>query len=109
MTLFDDTDLFTVGSSPKKYYGLPDLEIMQYDGFITKAEADRYYTKLLHDTPWRQYQMPMYDKVVTAPRMIAWYGEQEEAGESVLPWTPELSNYAPEWRKKQDYSLMPYC
>ncbi|MFL9845589.1 alpha-ketoglutarate-dependent dioxygenase AlkB family protein [Flavobacterium rhizosphaerae] len=90
MILFNDTDLFTGGTSPKKYYNLPDLEIMQYDGFIPKEEADRYYIALLHNTPWHQYQMPMYDKVVTAPRMIAWYGEQEEAGEDMQSFTPAL-------------------
>lgn len=90
MTLFNDTDLFATGSSPKKYLDLPDLELMQYDGFIPKQEADSYYIQLLQDTPWRQYQMPMYDKMVTAPRMIAWYGEQEEPGGNTLPWTPVL-------------------
>lgn len=49
-----------------------------------------YYTSLLYNTPWREYEMPMYDKIVTAPRMIAWYGGPDEAGESALPWTPEL-------------------
>lgn len=88
--LFKDTELFTIGSSPKRFYGLPDMEVMQYDGFISKEEADYYYTTLLKNTPWREYQMPMYDKVVTAPRMIAWYGEQEKAGENALSWTPEL-------------------
>jgi len=90
MTLFNDTDLFTSGTEIKKTYDLPDLELMKYDGFIPKEEADRYYHALLHNTPWHEYQMPMYDKVVTAPRMIAWYGEQEEAGGSSLPWTREL-------------------
>ena len=90
MILFDDTDMFTVGAEGKKTFDLPDLQLMQYDGFIQKEDADRYYNTLLHTTPWHEYQMPMYDKVVTAPRMIAWYGEQEEAGESALLWTPEL-------------------
>lgn len=90
MTLFDDTELFTVGIAPKKHIDLPDLELMHYEGFIAKEEADLYYTTLLQNTPWREYQMPMYDKIVKAPRMIAWYGEQEEAGENALPWTPEL-------------------
>lgn len=90
MTLFNDTELFTVGSSPKKYIALTDLELMQYDGFIPKQEADFYYERLLHGTPWRQYQMPMYDKMVTAPRMIAWYGQQEQDSENTLAWTPEL-------------------
>lgn len=90
MMLFSDTDIFIVGKEGKKTFDLQDLELMQYDGFIPKEEADHYYLKLLNDTPWHQYKMPMYDKVVTSPRMIAWYGEQEEAGESALPWTPEL-------------------
>ena len=90
MTLFNDTDLFTAGTIPKTYINLRDLELMHYDGFIPKAEADHFYNKLLYTIPWREYQMPMYNKMVTAPRMIAWYGEQEEASESALPWTPEL-------------------
>lgn len=90
MTLFNDTELFNTGTSGKRRFDLPDLELMQYDGFIPKEEADNYYTELLHSIPWHEYQMPMYDKIVTAPRMIAWYGEQEEAGESSNQWTPEL-------------------
>jgi len=90
MTLFNDSDLFTAGAEPKRVYDLPDLELMKLDAFIPKGEADHYYNILLHNTPWQEYQMPMYDKVVTAPRMIAWYGEEEEAGEFALPWTPEL-------------------
>ncbi len=90
MMLFDDTDLFTTGNSTKKTYDFPDLELLLVDNFIAKEAADAYYNQLLHDTPWREYQMPMYDKIVTAPRMIAWYGYPEEAGENAVPWTPEL-------------------
>jgi alkylated DNA repair dioxygenase AlkB len=90
MLLFDESDLFTTGSGMKKDFELPDLGLMLHEGFIPKGEADYYYEHLLHTTPWREYQMPMYDKVVTAPRMIAWYGFPEEAGKSALPWTPEL-------------------
>ncbi|MFP5439078.1 MAG: alpha-ketoglutarate-dependent dioxygenase AlkB family protein [Bacteroidia bacterium] len=90
MTLFNDTDLFTTGSSPKKYVDLPDMQLMQYDSFIKKEAADYFYTRLLQDTPWHQYQMPMFDKMVVSPRMVAWYGTPEEAGEDTLPWTPEL-------------------
>lgn len=90
MTLFNDTDLFTMGSSPKKYVDLPDMQLMQYDSFIKKETADHFYTRLLQDTPWHQYKMPMYDKMVVSPRMVAWYGTPEKAGEDTLPWTPEL-------------------
>lgn len=51
MILFNDTELFTVGTSPKKYYELPDLKLMQYDGFVPKELADHYYTTLLNNTP----------------------------------------------------------
>jgi len=90
MLLFDESDLFTTGCSTKKTFDLPDLGLMLVEGFIPKAEADNYYKHFLQTTPWREYQMPMYDKVVTAPRMIAWYGAAEEVGENALPWTTEL-------------------
>lgn len=90
MLLFDEYDLFTTGGNTKKNFDLPDLGLRLHEGFIPKFEADRYYDILLSATPWREYQMPMYDKVVTAPRMIAWYGYAEEAGQNALPWTPEL-------------------
>lgn len=88
--LFDECDLFTTGDSIRKDFEQPDLGLMLREGFIPRFEADRYYEHLLKVTPWREYQMSMYDKVVTAPRMIAWYGTAEEAGESALAWTPEL-------------------
>jgi len=91
MLLFNESDLFTTGFGIQKNFDLPDLGLMLHEGFIPKAEADAYYDHLLLTTPWREYQMPMYDKVVTAPRMIAWYGLPEEAGENALPWTRELS------------------
>lgn len=88
--LFNDNELFTTGCGIEKVYDLPDLGLMLHEGFINKTDADRYYNHFLEATPWREYQMPMYDKVVTAPRMVAWYGQTDEAGESALPWTPEL-------------------
>ena len=42
MILFNDTDIFTTGTEGKKTYDLPDLELMKYDGFIPKEEADHY-------------------------------------------------------------------
>ncbi|MGV3459731.1 MAG: hypothetical protein ACO1N9_04670 [Flavobacterium sp.] len=90
MLLFDESDLFMAGNGLKKNYALPNLGLMLLEGFVPKGEADGFYEKLLRDTPWREYQMPMYDRVVTAPRMIAWYGEAEQAGQSALQWTSEL-------------------
>jgi hypothetical protein len=40
---FNDTDLFSVGTAPKRYIDLPDLEPLHFEGFITKEEADGCY------------------------------------------------------------------
>jgi len=92
MTLFNDIELFATGTSGKKKFELPDTELMLYDGFFTKAESDHYYELLLQHTKWQEYQMPMYDKTVTAPRMISWYEDKSNPGANLSrpEWTPEL-------------------
>jgi len=91
MTLFDDTEIFMSGSGGKKTFDFPDLDLRLYDNFISKAASDGYYNILLNETPWREYQMPMYDKIVTAPRMICWYEDVENFDDLAVPhWTPEL-------------------
>ncbi|MGH2622421.1 MAG: alpha-ketoglutarate-dependent dioxygenase AlkB family protein [Sphingobacterium sp.] len=90
MTLFDDTDLFTAGSSGRKKFDLPDAEILLIDNFFTKQQSDYYYDILLGNTDWRIYQMPMYDKVVTAPRMISWFQDPSDTMSSTN--VPELTN-----------------
>jgi len=90
MTLFNDTDLFASGSFCRKDFDLPDADIMLIDEFFTKEESDYYYNVLLANTPWREYEMPMYDKIVTAPRMISWFQDKDDnlpSGEA-----PELTN-----------------
>jgi alkylated DNA repair dioxygenase AlkB len=92
MTLFNDTELFASGRSGKIIYDLPDTDMLLFDCFFSKEESDAFYEKLLHTTPWREYEMPMYDKTVKAPRMISWYEDKENPGaaENGLDWTPEL-------------------
>ena len=90
MILFNESDLFTTGSSSKQDFDLPDLSLTLHEGFIPKERADYYYRHLFYNTPWREYQMPMYDKVVIVPRMVAWYGAKEETGNNTLTWTREL-------------------
>ena|SRR6218665_2070730 len=75
MLLFNDTELFTTGTRGKKTYDLPDCDLMLIDDFIPKEASDLYYAILLNQTQWREYEMPMYDKIVTAPRMVSWYGD----------------------------------
>lgn len=75
MPLFNDTELFASGTRGKKVYDLPDCDLMLIDNFFVKEESDHYYNTLLAQTKWQEYEMPMYDKVVTAPRMVSWYGD----------------------------------
>ncbi|MEN2415244.1 alpha-ketoglutarate-dependent dioxygenase AlkB family protein [Flavobacterium mesophilum] len=92
MTLFSDTELFTTGSSGKIIYDLPDCELILIDNFFTKKESDRFYERLLHQTKWREYEMEMYDKTVTAPRMISWYEDKDNPGadQKGPDWTYDL-------------------
>lgn len=66
MTLFYGIEIFASGSPGRKVFDLPDVDLLLIDRFFTKKESDDYYNILLHTTLWREYQMPMYNKTVTA-------------------------------------------
>jgi len=78
MKLFNDTDLFATGTRGTREFNLPDADVMLIDNFFNKEESDGFYDKLLTETQWREYEMPMYDKIVTAPRMISWHQDKED-------------------------------
>ena len=92
MTLFEDTELFTAGKGGRKLFDLPDTDLMLVDAFIPKEASDSYYNTFLNHTQWREYEMEIFDKTVTAPRMIAWYEDKDNAGANPdgPDWTPEL-------------------
>lgn len=92
MMLFNDTELFFSGVGGKKIFDLPDAKLILIDNFFSKEESDHYYTTLLGQTKWREYEMEIYDKTVTAPRMISWYEDKENIGadQNGPDWTPEL-------------------
>ena len=91
MILFDDTEIFTLGIGGKKTFDVPDADLVQIDGFFSKEESDHYYNILLNNTTWQEYEMPMYDKTVTAPRMVAWYGDSNrEDRPANSDWPPEI-------------------
>ena len=77
MTLFDDTEIFTSGNRGKKIFDLPDADLVLIDNFFTKEEADYYYNILLNTTKWREYEMELFEKTVTAPRMISWFEDNK--------------------------------
>lgn len=90
MILFDDTELFSSGTGGKKIFDLPDAELLLIDNFFSKEESDYYYNVLLDKIQWYEYEMPIYDKIVTAPRMISWYSDTSSEGESNQKWPDEL-------------------
>ncbi len=91
MTLFEDTELFASGMRGRKSYEFPDCDLLLIDNFIPKDESDFYYTTLLNQTKWYEYEMPMYEKIVTAPRMVSWYGDSERTElNPKQKWSKEL-------------------
>jgi len=89
MILFNDTEMFSSGTAGKKIFDVPDADLMLIDSFFTKEESDNYYNILLNNTVWRHYEMPMYDKIVAAPRMIAWYDDRDPTS-GKFNWPKEL-------------------
>lgn len=90
MTLFDETEIFAGGHAGKKIFDLPDANVMLIDRFFNKEQSDHYYKVLLNQTRWREYSMPMYDKIVTAPRMICWFEDKDNPGRDAE--IPELTD-----------------
>jgi len=91
MTLFEDTELFASGVRGRTVFDLPDCDLLLLDNFISKEESDFYYTTLLKQTQWHEYEMPMYNKVVTAPRMVSWYGDTDRTElNPQQKWSKEL-------------------
>ncbi len=92
-TLFDDTEIFTSGTNAKKIFDVPDADLVLIDSFFSKEESDHYYNVFLNKIQWYEYEMPMYDKVVTAPRMVCWYGDANRNSLKSNPdWPIELLN-----------------
>lgn len=85
MMLFDDAELFMCGTKGTKDFEIPDGELLLVENFFNKKESDAYYHRLLTDTVWREYEMPMYDKVVKAPRMIAWFEDKADVQNEKKP------------------------
>ena len=65
--------------------------------FIPIELADRFYQELLQDIQWREEHYTIYGKQVTAPRLVAWYGDPQAQycysgiSHSPLPWLPLLA------------------
>lgn len=50
-------------------------DVLYYNNFLLKTEADHLYQKLLTDLDWQQHPIRMFGKTMLQPRLIAWYGD----------------------------------
>ena len=85
MNLFDDIALFDEGTRRFKDFRLPDAKLQLWEQFFTRAESDHYFKVLRDTTPWQQRIRKMYDKMVSDPRLTAFYG-----GAKGHVWTADL-------------------
>lgn len=96
LSLFEETDLFNIGKKRYQAFNLLDTELKLWEQFFDKRKSDDYYQRLLNDTPWKQRERKMYDKMVLDPRLTAWYGEKG------LPFAKELLQIKAEVEKQSD-------
>ncbi len=90
--LFDDNELFTIGTRGRRTYDLPDADILLIDAFFDKEESDYYYKIFLDSTNWSEYEMSMYDKRVKAPRLISWHEDSKNPTDnSAQAFTKDLN------------------
>ncbi|KPJ93687.1 MAG: hypothetical protein AMJ53_06790 [Gammaproteobacteria bacterium SG8_11] len=65
--------------------------------FIPVEIADNYYQRLMRDIQWQEEHYTIYGKRVTAPRLVAWYGDPQATysysgiPHTPLPWLPLLA------------------
>jgi len=52
-------------------------DVLYYNNFLLKEDADKLYQKLLADLNWQQHPIRMFGKTVLQPRLIAWYGDKD--------------------------------
>ena len=52
------------------------LSIDYYPNFFPKEQADFYFQTLYDTIAWQEESYVMYGKMVKAPRLMAWYGDE---------------------------------
>jgi alkylated DNA repair dioxygenase AlkB len=88
MLLFDDTEMFNSGGLKVTKFDIPDAELTLWEHFFPRAEADKFYNKLLHESPWKQETIVIHGETKPYPRLITWYGKLREG--TAPDFTPEL-------------------
>jgi alkylated DNA repair dioxygenase AlkB len=54
---------------------LPDGDLWLAPRFLSKSRADSYFERLVESVDWEQHEIRICGKIVTSPRLSAWYGD----------------------------------
>lgn len=80
--------------------GLGVADILYVPRFLPCLYADTVFARALQDTQWQHERLSLFGRVVTAPRLTAWYGDAGTAyrysGTTRLaePWTALIGGLA---------------
>ncbi len=75
---------------------LDDGELHYYPEFLATENADKVFHQLAGQLDWKEEQLRMMGKQITAPRLVCWYGDPEAVyrysgvDHQPLPWDPVL-------------------
>lgn len=70
--------------------------LFHYPAFLSPEQANNIYNRLYHETPWQQYQIKIFGRLLDQPRLTAWYGIEGTSYSysglklAPLPFTPTL-------------------
>lgn len=72
-------------------------DIVLYPGFLCSEEAEKLFSSLLEDSPWRQDEIRIFGRWLKQPRMTCVFGDEgteytySGLTQPTLPWTAELT------------------
>ncbi len=95
----------------KTIYTLPDAEVVLYENFFGKIDADHFLEKIMNETKWQQDTISLYGRLHLVPRLTAWYGGNDKSytysGIKMQPndWTKSLRSIKEKIEKETNESF----
>lgn len=92
----EQLEIFEKITKPEKIIRIRNGEYIYVSTFFDKTKSDQYLNTLMQKIDWKQEKMSMYGKLLTLPRLTAWYGDSGRpytfSGITLTPnsWTKEL-------------------
>lgn len=86
--------LFNTTAQGENLPNMPDADIIYYKHFIPPEKCQKLFNQLLAETPWKQDDIKVFNKIYAQPRLTALYGDNDKtytySGITMqpLPFTP---------------------